>query len=455
MLLHEIIDSFQTDVSIKSLIPIANVRIDSREVIPGDIFLAIRGNNYDGHDFIEEAVTRGAIAVFSQDKSYTSKVPNIVVENTLNALIKIAKKYRSNFSGKVIAITGSTGKTTVKNLVGEIISREHKVLTSYGNQNNILGVALTLTAIKKEHQFLVTELGANHVGEIALLSKIVQPHISMITNISAAHIGEFGGIENTIDAKSEIFLGTLDGGCGVINSKHFDISEKLFQHADHLIKLSFGFEKADSISCTREISTNKYGTYFTLIDRKANRYLPIEMKLQGKHNVENALAAYSLCSNYVSEEAIIESIKSFSGTKRRLQHIETKSGMLVVDDSYNASPAAVTASLEYLATLEGRKAFIFGDMKELGNLSHKYHMEAGATAEKLGISILVTYGQDSLIAAKAFSGKKYHFESKDKLISSAKMLLQGCSVVLIKGSSVMHMDEVTKALVKHFNYSPS
>jgi UDP-N-acetylmuramoyl-tripeptide--D-alanyl-D-alanine ligase len=426
-----------------------NFQIDSRLVQPGDVFVAL-SDKRDGHDYIHDAYNKGAIAaIVSHDISNPPPIPLIPVKNTLESLTDLAKYCRKKFKGHVIAITGSTGKTTVKEMIANILELSNKTLYSHKTFNNHIGVPLTLCRLNNNYKFAVIELGANHLGEIKKLSSLVSPHTAIINNISEAHIGEFGDFQNIITAKSEIFSGTHANGTAIINDHEEKITNQLKKAAVHLNTIVFNLHKGDFHAKNIKVSENS--STFTAI----TPYTPIDIKLNipGQHNIENALSAVCATYKLTSVQNIIKGLRSIESISGRLNSIQLFDNTWMIDDTYNASPNSVKAAIKYLEMLKGCKILVLGEMAELGSRTQYHHQQIGILAQSSGINQVYTIGENAKIVSDYFGNNGKHFSHQDDLINYLIKNVGNNTYMLIKGSRSTRMENVVNSLSKHFSIS--
>lgn len=423
----------------------ARVATDSRTLQPGDLFVALQGDNFDGHAFVAAAQVAGAAgAIVSQ--RVDCPLPQIVVGNTLAALQTYAADWRRRYDLPVVAVTGSNGKTTTKQLLASIFAARGPVLATQGNLNNHIGVPLTLLRLRPEHRTAVIEMGANHAGEIALLTELARPDVGVVTQAGDAHLEGFGSREGVARAKGELFAG-LGGGVAVINADdaHAPLWRDLARHAS---VLSFGFgEDADvrALHLQPEPPQAPTGTQFEL--RAPNGRQTVRLPLPGRHNVANALAA-AACGVALGLDLaqIAQGIAAVDAPSGRLSWKTTPQGARLLDDSYNANPSSLRAGLELLASMQGRRWAILGGMAELGPEAERLHAEAGRIARQLGIDRLLTLGPLARAAAEAFGAGAEAFDDVESLAQAAKQQLNGETVVLVKGSRSSRMERVVAAL---------
>lgn len=389
---------------------------DTRKDVNGKLFVALVGNNYDAHDYIEQAYENGAVAAIVS-KKVSTKMPLLVVKSTENALSTIAKWHLKNINPIVVAITGSNGKTTTKNLLASILNIKKPTHATKGNLNNNLGVPITILGLDSKHKYAVIEMGANHINEIKHLREMVNPDIAIVTNTLDAHIGEFGGLKNLITAKGEIYSS---------NSQNIVNKNTNFRG-----DISFG--NGGDIFATN-ITKNSF--YLNIHDKKTQ----VVLKLIGKHNIENALAA-SACAHALGVDinTIKQGLEDTSAESGRLTIIKNKK-LTIIDDTYNASPQSIKAAIETLQDFEGSKVVVLGSMAELGSESIKFHNEIGEFA-KQKIDTVYSYGDLSI------NYNASHFDSLNKL---AKHIIDNHkgSTVMIKGSRMVGLNDLVELLQK-------
>lgn len=425
-------------------VAVGGISIDSRTIEPGEIYVALIGERCDGHDYINEAVQKGAAGVICAYKVETN-VPQLIVEDTKKALADCARYYRQTVSIPFAAVTGSCGKTTTRALLESILKQSHDVLASIKSFNNDIGVPLTLLRLKPKHQFAVIEMGANHPGEIAQLTHLVQPNVAIITLAGAAHLDGFGDIAGVACAKGEIFQGLSEEGTAIINAddQYADFWKNLVGNRKIL---TFGI-KANADVTAKNIKTMRDGS--EAFDLFVNdEQVSIELPLVGEHNVMNALAAAAAAKALgISLEDIQKGLAQVSAEKSRLVVHEGFAGARIIDDSYNANPTSVRAAIEILAKQSGRSILVLGDMLEMGDESSQLHRELGELAKAARIDQLYCYGNETKNTAAGFGYDAKHFSDHDSLISSLKNHLDNDVTVLVKGSNSMQMSKVAKALM--------
>lgn len=418
--------------------------IDTRTIRHGDLFLAIKGERFDGHDFAETAVERGACALVVAKPLPELAVPQWVVPDTLPALGQIAKVNRERFAGPLVAITGSSGKTTVKTMLAGILVRAGSVLATRGNLNNHIGVPLTLLELEAHHQYAVIEMGASGPGEIASYCQWASPDVALINNVMPAHVEGFGSVAGVARAKGEIYQALPMDGTAVINQDDA-FAEGWLQTlpSQRIVSVSLNNERCDCFA--QDIHYRPDGTTFTLV--VAKEQARVQLVAPGEHNVRNALAAagcaYALG---LSAQAIARGLEGFEPVAGRMSACRGWGGALIIDDSYNANPGSVRAAIDVLASQPGRRILVLGDMGELGEHSAPLHDEVGALARERGVDRLLTLGPLSAGAAKMFGEGAETFPDHDTMIEALKGELNGDTRVLIKGSRSAEMDRIVRGL---------
>ncbi|MBS0350365.1 MAG: UDP-N-acetylmuramoyl-tripeptide--D-alanyl-D-alanine ligase [Proteobacteria bacterium] len=419
------------------------VSTDTRTLAPGQLFVALRGGNFDGHHFLKEAVKAKAVgALISQDE--TAAIPTIKVANTRQALADLSRFHRQQFSLPIIAVTGSCGKTTTRALLASVFSQAGNTLYSVSSFNNDIGVPLTLLKLNPEHQYAIIEMGANHAGEIAFLTHLVHPDVAIITNAAAAHLEGFGSLDGVACAKGEIFQGLASHGTAVINADD-QYAEFWKQLAGSRRIVTFGLSLAADVRADNiEYNENGQPSFeLTIREQKG----PVQLQLMGRHNVHNALAAAAAgFAQGLSFPKILAGLNQAAPEKQRLVEQRSPEGAIIIDDSYNANPLSMRAAIQLLALRSGERILVMGDMGELGEHAVTYHQQIGQEAKQMGIEYLFCYGQLSRHAAQAFGKKAQHFSSPEELVQALKSQLSEKITVLIKGSRFMKMEQVVAAV---------
>jgi len=426
------------------------VTTDSRAINSGDLFVALRGERFDAHDFVAQAIAQGAVAALVEQAEAEKRgdawkdLPLILVDNTRLALGKLAAFWRSQLQLKLVAVTGSNGKTTVKEMLAAILREavgEDAVLATQGNLNNDIGMPLTLLKLRKQHKFAVIEMGMNHPGEIAYLTDIARPDAAIINNAGAAHLAGLGSVDQVARAKGEIFSGLAVDGVAVINADDaFAPLWKELAHGHAIVE--FGLEHAAQVSATYQLAP--MGSALKLTTRAGE--FAATLQVPGLHNVRNALAATAAATALgVDTATIAAGLHKFGGVKGRLQRKHGLHGATLIDDSYNANPASVKAAIAVLASMPGKKILVLGDMGELGPDACAMHRELGAAAKQAGVDILFAHGDLCREAAAEFGANAWFFERIEELLADLENLLAPDVTVLVKGSRFMQMERVIKS----------
>lgn len=421
----------------------SGVSIDTRSIKSGQLFIVFSGENHEGHQFVAAARHKGAAAALVE--RYTDDdLPQIKVANTQKALWQYAAWARQHYNPVAIGLTGSCGKTTLRQFLESIFSRQGSVLATQGNFNNHLGVPLMLTQLGSSHEFLIIEMGASATGEIAALAGLLQPDTAVITNAAAAHLSGFGSRTDVATAKAEIYSSLSAGGTAIINRD----SEFYLQWRQRIGKrrtISFGLSDAADVYA-EHIQFNAQGcASFQLVigPEKA----AVSLSLLGEHNVTNALAACAVAyAHQLPVAAIVSGLEETTAVARRMQEFQGIKSAQIIDDSYNASPLSVAAALNTLSVRPGRKIFVFADMLELGNEAVELHYKVGEKALALGLDALYCYGDLAGKAAEAFGNNAYHFSSQNDLLKQLQADIDSKSVVLVKGSNSMGMQYIVSRL---------
>jgi UDP-N-acetylmuramoyl-tripeptide--D-alanyl-D-alanine ligase len=417
---------------------------DSRSLQVGELFIALTGERFDGHDFIGQAVAAGASAAMVEDLP-AADLPVIVVDDCRQAMNDLARAWRQQFDIPVVAITGSNGKTTVKEMVAAILSRQGAVLSTRGNLNNDIGVPLTLFGLDREHHYAVVEMGANHPGEIEILSHTAVPDVAVITQCAPAHLEGFGTVAGVAAAKAEIYGGLQSGGTAVINLDD-DFAKYWLSKTRHLRQITFGLNpRAAVMARAVSLDTNSGCPAFYLCHE--NGEIKIVLATPGQHNLRNALAAAACALALGFELADIkQGLERFTGVSGRLQMKAGIGDSRVLDDTYNANPGSLRAGIELLTSLGGRHWLVLGDMGELGSESRELHYEMGESAREAGVERLYALGPLSRETVAGFGEGARHFEDHDSLIHCLKQDMQADVTVLVKGSRAMKMEQVVVAI---------
>lgn len=426
---------------------VERITTDSRDLRPGDLFVGIRGERFDGQTFADQALAAGAVAAMVGPGARLS-TPNariLEVGDTRLALGKLAAYWRARFAVPLVAITGSNGKTTVKELLASILRQvagESGVLATTGNLNNDIGMPLTLLRLNAGHRYAVIEMGMNHLGEIAYLSSLARPDIALVNNVGSAHVGELGSIEAIARAKAEVFGGLAASGVAVVNADD-RFADRMRAAAGNAHVVDFGFTVPAAVSARYELTPS--GSLVTF--RTPAVQFVATLRVPGMHNVRNALAAVA-CAHVldVPAAAMAAGLAAYSGVKGRLQRKAHRSGALVIDDTYNANPDSMRAAIAVLASHPGRRILVMGDMGELGTEAAALHAQIGEYARHEGVDALFALGDASAGAARAFGGGARHFSEVGELAAELSPQLGPDVTVLVKGSRFMRMERVVEAL---------
>ncbi|SHE20056.1 UDP-N-acetylmuramoyl-tripeptide--D-alanyl-D-alanine ligase [methanotrophic endosymbiont of Bathymodiolus puteoserpentis (Logatchev)] len=426
---------------------VSGVCIDTRILAEGDLYIAIKGEQFDGHDFIAQAEKKGALALLVA-KQVTSDKPQIIVKDTRLALAQLAGAVRAKVQVKVCGITGSNGKTTVKEMVAAVLAVNYRVLFTQGNFNNAIGVPLTLLRLQAEDEFAVIEMGANHAGEIAYTSAYAQPDVVVITNVGAAHIEGFGSIEGIALAKAEIIESLTDQGIAVLNADDTFFTQWLALAGQRKV-LSFGLNANADVTAENIVTGfagEQFCTQFDLLSE--GKRVPIRLALAGEHNVKNALAASSACLALgIEVKQIQEGLKQVKAVKGRLQLSVTGLGYRVINDTYNANPDSLTVALAVLKNCEGELWLALGAFGELGAGAEQLHSEMGQKIKQAGVMRLFVTGALAKSTVKAFGVGAEFFTQQEDLITAVQQAINPKVVLLVKGSRVQRMENVVNALV--------
>ncbi len=421
------------------------VSIDSRNIKPGQLFVALAGPRFDGHDYLNDVAAKGAVGALVQREVADSTLPQLLVADTRLALGQLGALNRAAFDKPVAAVTGSSGKTTVKELLAGILRTRGPVLATRGNLNNDFGAPLTLLELAAEHTAAVIELGASRIGEIAYTVALTKPHVAIINNAGTAHVGEFGGPEKIVEAKGEILGGLDASGTAVLN-----LDDKAFEtwrvRAAGRKVLTFAVLNAAADLHASDISVDARGCpSFTLHTPQGSEH--VQLNLLGNHNVANALAAAAAaCALGVSLFGIATGLGAVQPVKGRTVAQLAANGMRVIDDTYNANPSSVNAAVDLLKTFAGRKVLVLGDIGELGDWAEQGHREVGAYAAGK-VDALYAVGTNMAHAVTAFGPGAQHFATQAELIQAlAATEHDKNTTILIKGSRSAVMENVVAAL---------
>lgn len=425
----------------------AGVSTDSRAVSHGQMFIALKGERFDGHAYLAQVAAKGAVVALVDNVQENCPLTQIKVTDTRLALGQIGALNRQQFTGKLAAITGSSGKTTVKEMLASIMVAavgSEQVLATRGNLNNDLGVPLTLLELTELHQAAALELGANHKGEIAYTVGLVKPQVVLINNAGTAHLGEFGGLENIVKAKGEILHGLDEQGIAVLNFDDVAFPTWQAMNANKKI-ICFAKEQVTADFYAKNIHNNNQGCMqFTLCGLLGEH--TINLNLLGTHNVSNALAA-TACAYALGFdiEAIAQGLQNMQAVKGRTVVHHFAQNRSVIDDTYNANPTSVCAAIDALTGFAGRKVLVLGDIGELGQWAEQSHSDVGEYANNK-VDRLLAVGPLMAHAVAAFSGSAQHFCDQKSLIAALSEEFTDNTTVLVKGSRSAAMEHVVHAL---------
>lgn len=421
---------------------------DTRKLDAGSLFVALRGENFDAHDFLDQ-VDGKVLGVVTEQIIEGSTLPQWLVSDTTVALGQIGRLCREQFGGPVIGITGSCGKTTVKEMLAAIFGQRHKVCVTRGNLNNHFGVPMTLFSLAPEHQVLIVEMGASGPDEIGYLCGIAKPQITAVNNVMPAHVEGFGSVDGIATAKGQIYTSLETGGIAVINAddNYADYWRGEMPEGVRTVEVGFGHQCAIHPD---NIALNALGCpSFDLVIEGVSH--PVQLQLLGEHNVHNALVAAGCAyAAGIPVAEIAAGLSALAGVGGRMQSFTGASGAALIDDSYNANPGSVSAAIELLAQREGKKILVLGDMAELGPEADRAHREMGQLARERGVDQLFTLGTLSAAASIEFAAghpnKQRNFSEREALVRALAPELDGNTTVLVKGSRSARMELVVQAL---------
>lgn len=429
-------------------VQVAEINTDTRKSVSNSLFFALKGEKFDAHQYLDQAVSQGALALVVQQENSSISVPQLVVKDTRIALGELAKWLREKINPRTVAMTGSSGKTTVKEMTASILQHtaadSEAVLFTNGNFNNDIGVPLTLLRLTEKHRFAVIELGANHQNEINYTTKLVQPNAALINNIAPAHLEGFGSLARVVQAKGEIYRGLTKNGVAIINAEHnhLDIWQK--EISNHAIQYFNGKDYS-----VKNVQGNEQGSTFTLVSPQGE--IDISLPYLGEHNVKNALAATALAMNVGATLADVKAgLEQRSQVKGRLFPIQVTPNLLLLDDTYNANKDSLCAAIDVLKSYDAFLILCVADMKELGENSLAIHREVGQYINLVNLDLVCSYGNESAVISEAVLGK--HFTDKTEMVDFLVPLIENQLqqnkkvVVLGKGSRSMKMEDVIYSL---------
>lgn len=439
--------------------PVRGVSKDTRTIQAGNLYIPLIGKSFDGHQFVEDAIAKGAVAaLWQRDRELRPEgVPLIVVDDTLQALQRLAKAYKAELNVRIVGITGSNGKTTTKDMTAAVLATSYNVHKTIGNYNNHIGLPLTLLQLDEQTEIAVLEMGMSGRGEIQLLSELAEPEIVAITNIGDAHLLQLGSREEIARAKTEIMAGLQQDGTLVYNGDEPLIERVLPElerpgamKATRYTRIRFG-ERPDNDLYPADIRMDGAGTHFT-VPRFGG--VPFYVPLLGAHNVVNALAAVAVGIRFgIPAERIAEGLRSAVMTGMRIELLKAPSGLTILNDAYNSSPTAVHAALKLLHELPGynRKLVVLGDMLELGEREEQFHREIGRALDPKRFDRVYVFGPlAQFIAEEAQqrypAGRVFAFDDKSRLVQAVAAYASADDIVLVKGSRGMKLEQVVSLL---------
>ncbi len=424
------------------------VSTDTRSLKPGELFVALRGDNFDGHRFLATAQQAGAVAAVVDTPDASCALPQLVVADTVEALARLAEGNRKQSAVQLVAVTGSSGKTTVREMTAAILAQLGKTLATEGNLNNHIGVPLTVFRLAPDHEYAVTELGASGVGEIAHTVAIVHPRVVILTNAGEAHLEGFGSYENIVRTKGEIIDGVTDGGLVVLNRD--DPAYPVWQKRAGARRVASVSRLGQAGADYRVVAADVAGQGQRLqVAGPDNWACELTLKLLGEHNQLNALLAIAAARELGADDRAIQAgLAALEPVRGRLQALALSDRLTVIDDSYNANPSSMKAALAVLATARGQRIAVLGSMAELGSEARAMHADVGAFARNQGIERLIAVGAGCEGYADGFGASveavASHEEAVDRVLADG----QGATTVLVKGSRSAAMDRVVAGLKK-------
>ncbi|MBD3897399.1 UDP-N-acetylmuramoyl-tripeptide--D-alanyl-D-alanine ligase [Halomonas sp. ML-15] len=447
--LGEVAVALGVAASDEAALALGTITTDTRALSPGALFVALRGERFDGHDFIAQARTAGAAAALV-DCRVDDPLPQLVVADTRLALGLLGqarrRAWRQATAGRLAAITGNSGKTSVKELLALLLAQQGATLATRGNLNNDIGAPLTLLELAAEHRHAVLELGANHLGEIAWTTALAVPDVALITNVTGAHVGEFGGMGQIAQAKAEILAGLGPDGVAVLNrdDRFYPLWRRLAGERE-VIDFSLADSQARVVGSA--LACDELGRYAFTLSFDGRELGRVPLALIGRHSVSNALAAAAAAlAMGLDEASLVGGLAAAAPMPGRMAVVEGLRGTRLIDDTYNANPGAVKAALDALADMPGPRWCLLGVMGELGEASARLHAEVGRYAQEKGIDFLGTTGDAAREAAQACGTAGCHFDDWEALVRHAHNHLPPGASVLVKGSRSAGMERIIAAL---------
>ncbi len=448
---QQLLQVFPQTVSITDKYSFQSVVIDSRKTTEGCLFVAIKGDRFDGHQFVKKAAEMGAVAAIVEKRLDDVLIPQILVKNTRLALAELANFWRKKVNPLVIAITGSNGKTTVKEMLGQILSAENKILMTAGNFNNEIGVPLTLFQLSEHDRFAVIEMGANHQFEIKQLMAIAEPDVIYVNNARAAHIEGFGSLEKIIQSKGEMYQFCNDDALAIFNEDEdaSDFWKSITSTRNHL---NFSSRHVSDVSANSQ--SVESGLHITL-SYQQHQYDCL-LSVYGEHNAQNAVAAITIAiGSGLSIQQACLNLQGFSGVKGRQQFVSGINNSLIINDTYNANPDSLAAAVKVLCSLDGIAWLALGDMAEMGESSLQLHQQAARDARRAGVQQFFAFGDLSCQAAETFAENGFCFNHHDEMAEFIASRLDKSINLLVKGSRSAGMEKVVERLILNHEYSPT
>lgn len=425
-------------------IEIKAISIDSRTIKPGSCYFAIQGEVFDGHDFVADAVKNGASAAVVE-RQMDVDIPQIIVSDTIKALGRYAQHHRQQFTPFVVALTGSCGKTTVKEMIASIFKQVAKTYATSGNFNNHIGVPLSLLQLTAEHEYAVFELGASGAGEIAYTASLVEPKITLINNVSAAHIQGFGSLAGVASAKGEIYEALPNDGVACVNIDD-EFADSWLSKIKNQRVVTFSLDDETAQVTAHSVILDKDNTT-RLVLVTPDGQVALKLPLPGKHNVRNAIAAAAMA--YAAGcplDKIAAGLEHVTQVKGRMNLRRGKSGARIYDDTYNANPSSVKAAIDTLGTYSGKRILILGEMAELGDNAAQYHHEVGEYAKSQGVDKLFTVGPLTQHACEGFGEDACFYPEQSALVEGLMPVLNEEVTCVVKGSRSARMENIVDAI---------
>lgn len=461
LVLHALGERFGGGLEGDEFFTFYSLNTDTRTIVHGDLFVALVGEHFDAHDYLDEAIEKGAKGLvvnksYQPQKAFDTSISIWRVDDTCKALGQIATYHRDLFLQPLVAVTGSSGKTTVKGMLFKIFSAyvgQQAVFATKGNLNNHIGVPFSLLSLTRQHQYAVIEMGASAGGEIAYLTSMAKPAVALVNNVMPAHVEGFGSVDAIAIAKGEIYEGLKEGGVAVINAGDVYADQWIQQNQRRSTVLFSSAEHGEVRSgvdvYSRKASRLKNGCYsFCLVC--GDQAVVVKLNVLGQHNIANATAAAACAfAAGINIEFIRKGLEAFNGESGRLQVFSGKDDCTLIDDTYNANPGSVKAAMDVLATMPGNTIFVLGDMGELGVDADFQHREMGRYAAQKNIQQLLTLGEKSALAQAAFGNTENHFLEVNALVERLSKEVASDVVILAKGSRSSRMERVINALKKN------